>query len=376
MPAAAQDFDRYFWEQPVVNDIATAEVSVEQQLLQSEIQQILDRGALAPLRMNYSDLDFEGYWIYRVRGQVIGTLAKAYPYLTDAQQGQVSDYVQAVLASGDEAPWQSALKAAGEGEERRLHGYALTTGRYPHNPAAGSTPTLQVLYGLWLYGERSGDWPTVQRYWPQIKDYYAVHKREPVLYGQISGFIGMLRLAQQFGDTDTVALVEADARAQFSAALDPAVMAERQASTSFAYFTADRKVEYFPGQPWMYLDASPEVLRFIAETASLREEAVERLGAFEALYPEWWLHQAPYFTRWTGDESVGLTPEVFGLLMPYHDWLAATDTMQLKTFMRSAPVGIGDLYWIESLVSVIEANGRRCWVDVRSADQAGLCDPA
>jgi hypothetical protein len=50
--------------------------------------------------------------------------------------------------------------------------------------------------------------------------------------------------------------------------------------------------------------------------------------------------------------------------------------MQLKNFMRSAPVGIGDLYWIESLVSVIEANGRQCWVDVRSADQAGLCDPA
>jgi hypothetical protein len=336
--------------------------------LQQEVDQILAMPALAPLRMNYADMPEDGYWIYRERGRIITTLAVAYPYLTESQQQGVQDYVQATLQSGDEAPWQSPTKDNGEGAERRLHGYPLTAGRFPHFPDPGPMPTLHVLYGLWLYGDRSGDWEMLRAYWDDIKQYYDQQKTGAILYGQLSGFIGMVRLAHQFDDAAMMAMVEADARAEFGAALDPAAMARRQATTTYGYFLDERKDGFFPGQPWMFLDSSPEVIRFILANDTVKQDAVERLSQFEARYPLWWLHQAPYGTRWTGDESVGLTPETFGLLIPYERWMKVTAPDQLKDFMRSAPVGIGDLYWIEALVTVIESFGETCWQDVRTAE--------
>jgi hypothetical protein len=364
----AQDTDVYLWEKPVVTDIDWALVITEIQILQQEIEQILTRPALAPLRMNYADLPDDGYWIYRERGRVITTLAGAYPYLTESQQQQVQQYVQTMLQAGDEAPWQSPTKDNGEGEERRLHGYAITEGRYPHFPDPGPTPTLHVLYGLWLYGDRTGDWETLRAYWDEIKQSYGDQKDVAILYGQLSGFVGMIRLAHQFGDTAMVATVEADAHAQFAAARNPETMALRQQTTTFGYFLDERKVDFFPGQPWMFLDSAPEVIRFMLAHEAIRRDAVERMTQFERAYPLWWLHQAPYFTRWTGDEGIGLSPEVFGILMPFERWMKATDPQQLQDYMRSAPVGIGDLYWIEALMTVIESVGQPCWQDVRLAE--------
>ena len=81
----------------------------------------------------------------------------------------------------------------------------------------------------------------------------------------------------------------------------------------------------------------------------------------EEAYPLWWLHQAPYFTRWTGDEGIGLPSEVFGLVFPVERWVKQTRAETLAGYMRSVPTGVGDCYWIESLVQTIEAFGVVEW---------------
>lgn len=361
-----QTADIYLWEMPIMVDVDTQGAAAEIDILRDEIDRILAAPALAPLRLNFSDLLEEGYWVYIERGRIITTLAAAYPYLLPDQQEAVQVYVRTMLESGEEAPWHSPLKSNGEGAERHDHQHAITLGRYPHFPDTGPVPTLHVLYGLWLYAERSGDWETVSQYWEPIKQYYADNRETAILYGQLGGFIGMARMAYQLDDTETLAAVEADARSQFDAALDIDLIAARQQTSTFGFFDNARKDGFFPGQPWMFLNASPEVMRYINDHADLRAAALDRVDQFLQRYPVWWLVRAPYFSRWTGDESIGLTPESFGIHMPFERWVRQTEPAQLRSYMRSAPLGTGDLYWIEALVTAIEATGQVCWQDVRS----------
>ncbi|HCS78661.1 TPA: hypothetical protein DIV55_02860 [Patescibacteria group bacterium] len=368
----------YLWEKPTTVNLNQNLVTTQVQILRNEADKILAKGSLAPLRMNYGDIwNLEGLWIYLEKGRIITTLAYAYPYLTVAQQQQLKTYVQAMLASGAEAPWASGTtKNNGQGVERRLHGYQITDGRFPRYPSSNTIPTLHVIYGFWLYGDRTGDWATIQQYWTQIKTYYNNNKSgNGILYGQLSGFVGMARLTQQFNDTVMRATVETDANAQFNTALTPATIETRAQATYFTYFYTTRNAGSFPGQPWMFLEVSPEVVRYINNNSNLKTEIQNRLSQFESRYPVWWLHQAPYGARWTGDESVGVTPEIFGLLFPYKRWIQKESPNKLTEYLRSAPLGIGDSYWLESLVSNIESFGQTCWVNVQTGQQVS-CEAA
>lgn len=360
---SAQAYDSYFWETQVVRDIPASAVQRHIDELQEQVSMILDRGPLSSLRLNYSDQLDDAYWLYKERGRIITTLSFAYPYLTSDQQVRVRQYVRTSLADGSEAVWTTPLKAPGEGVERNLHGYMVLEGRFDFNLGSLST-YFHVLYGLWLYGYKTSDWQTVQQYWDQIVTFYQENKDNRILYGQLSGHIGMLRLAQQFGDYDMERTVIEDLTEELDTGLEISAVERRISSTKYARFYEDRNAYYFPGQPWMFLDATPEIWRYLNDR--LQTEVSERITQFERFYPHWWLAQQPSFTRWTGDESTGLTSETFGMVFPYKRWIEGTSPEQLSRYMRSIPTGYGDSYWLEALVTTIEAYGSVCWVDVRT----------
>ena len=376
-PALAQS-TTYLWEKPTTINLNQGLVSSQIQTLRSEVDKILAKGSLAPLRMNFGDQwDIDGYWMYLERGRIITTLAHAYPYLTSQEQQQVKTYVQTMLSSGAEAPWTTTTKTNGQGDERRLHQNKITEGRFPNSGSPSTlVPTLHVIYGFWLYGDRTGDWATIQSYWNQIKTYYNNNKTgNGILYGQLSGFIGMARLAHQFNDTAMRATVETDANSQFTTALTPATVYTREQNTIYSYFFTSRNAGSFPGQPWMFLEMSPEIFRFFNNQATLKTEIQTRLSQFETRYPAWWLHESPYFTRWTGDESSGITPEAVGLFFPYKRWIQKETPQTLTDYVRSAPEGIGDSHWMEALVSTIESYGQTCWINVQTGQQVS-CEAA
>jgi hypothetical protein len=77
--------------------------------------------------------------------------------------------------------------------------------------------------------------------------------------------------------------------------------------------------------------------------------------------------RASYFNRsWTGDEGSGLLPEVIGMMIPIERWVVEADGATMRSYLKDAPNGIGDCYWLEALVLVIEASGTTTWVDVRT----------
>jgi len=359
-PTLAGENDKYLWETPRSVNIDKARTAGMVDELRREVQRVLSAGPLAPLRCSYGDIPGEAYWLYYERGRIITTLAYAYPHVSPHQQAGIRKYVRAALASKSDSPWQPGLKGKAEGAARALNGVAREEGAYFD---IKNSPTLHVFYGLWLYGDRTGDWDTLKQYWQQIRQHYINQTAvETVLYGQMSAHIAMARLAKRFNDRDAVAIAEKALQKDFVDGKDVTKIETRQRKTRFGKFAESRNARAFAGQPFMFLDACPEVLRFIND--NVREQAAERVRQIEKVYPLWWLAQSPYFTRWTGDESVGTPPELFGICWPVERWVMGTSPEELATYMRSTPTGIGDCYWIEGLVQTIESFGTVQWEKV------------
>ena len=113
----------------------------------------------------------------------------------------------------------------------------------------------------------------------------------------------------------------------------------------------------------MFLNVTPEIGRYLHD--QVRDAALRRHEEGKHRFPLWWLVQAPYFCRWTGDESVGLSPEAIGMIAPLERWLVQADAATLRSYTRSVPTGKGDCYWLEMLIQAIEAHGSLTWTDVR-----------
>ena len=85
-------------------------------------------------------------------------------------------------------------------------------------------PYMHTFYGLWLYGYRTGDWATIEKYWPDIKAFYTSNANKAELYGELGAHIAMARLARQFNDQPTETAATEWATRYFEAGKDyPAV---------------------------------------------------------------------------------------------------------------------------------------------------------
>jgi hypothetical protein len=363
-PAQEIDVSRYAWEFPVITNIRDVEDLIDE--LREEVQAILDAGHLAPLNCRYGDLmpsPAESHFVYQEPGRIITTLAWAYPHLGAQQQQAVRRYVATELEDRRFAPWGELPMPRDVGARREWHPMDRVWGadvKFGQN-----RPSVHTLYGLWLYAFKSGDWVLVRSKWPEIRAAYERRAREGNLYGTMGAHVGVVRFAEKFQDSET----RTNALGHLITAL--------QAGTNFAsvenlcrsnYYREHYTPRNANGRALhhgaMFLNLSPEMGRYLHD--HVRDAALQRHTEGKQRFPLWWLLQAPYFCRWTGDESVGLSPEAIGMIAPLERWLVQADAATLRTYTRSVPTGKGDCYWLEMLVQTIEAHGSLQWTDVRT----------
>jgi outer membrane protein assembly factor BamB len=136
-------------------------------------------------------------------GELLYTLAAAYPYLDAGLQQEVRTYVAGAL---QRYPPLSALPYAGLPWLRT--GVPREPYQVPFRQALDSWPppgvALQTLYGLWLWSKNVGDWSYAGQVWPQARALLAAHP-EPAYYADIAGVIGYVRLAAALGDASAEA---------------------------------------------------------------------------------------------------------------------------------------------------------------------------
>jgi hypothetical protein len=222
-------------------------------------------------------------------------------------------------------------------------------------------PTMGSFYGLWLYADRSGDWATLQTHYPQITGLYTRKAAQCDLYGTMSAHIAMARIARHFKDTPTMNLAVSNAVTAFKSGTNfAAVETAAQKYWKERYEPRQRRGVY---QGWMFLDLSPEMGRYLSE--QVKDATLERHSEGLKKYPLFWLREVPYSSRWTGDEGLGIPTELMGMIVPIERWVAGAPPETLARYTRSAPICIGDCYWLETLVYAIEASGKMEWVEVK-----------
>jgi hypothetical protein len=376
----ALDVNRYAWEFPVTTDVPAAQATLLQNQLIEQIDDILAAGNLTPWRVNHADEVSDAYFVYLEPGRIVTTLAWAYPHLPVDRQAAVRRYVHAQFESDTLAPWNPGrLEADVRGTRREFHPIQRI-GNWTTNWQA-TRPTIQTLYGAWLWAYRAGDFEGVRPYWQKIRACYAAKQSQADIYSTMNAHIAMIRLANAYADTATeqAAWMNLSNNLQMglSFAGDPTIntdesrMSQIERNTVRMYLKNNNGGLYWHKQDgtiyrgMMFYCISAEIGRYLAE--NVREQTLRRHLGGTSLFPLWWMLDAPYFQRdYTGDEGVGLVqPEMMGMIFPVERWVVGVAPATLRGYLASAPSCRGDCVWIESLVQTIEAHGTTHWVDVR-----------
>lgn len=356
---------RYVDEYPLTVGISPAADDLRAEL-QDEIGKMLAAGRLAPLRIHYADAIYEGYFVYTETLRDLITIGAAYPYLTPVQQTAARAFVRTQCMY---AIWWKMLEDPPTNGKRRelyetrdpMHGWA-----HRYGMDVQTRPRVAGLIGLELYARRANDWALISNYWDNIKDFFS----RPEMYGGWSGYHGdlygtlgaplaMARMARVMGDDPAFRDATNRLAQQLIQHLNfPAIMA-RSTNRYYEFFSSARAANLVY-QGWLFLNITPEICRFIDDHVNVRSAALAHVDAGKRQYPLWWLHQAPYWTRWTGDEGMGLSPEIIGMIFPLERWVRRTPASQLRRWL-SAPVGRGDCYYIEALINALEAHGTTVW---------------
>jgi hypothetical protein len=381
LSAQTVDTARVAWQHPVTHG-STQPAGVLVDDLRYEVQQILDRPPLAPMQLNYGDIEGNGYTIYNEPGRILLTLAWAYPHLSTAQQAAVRAYVTNEVAKTARMPWGGA-------QSWYNHRIPRTNGvPREHHPRdrdwntitgfGDKRPTLFTLYGFWLYGFRTGHWTPVTNVYDQLANAYFNRISQPgqgSLYGTLGAHIGMARLAAKVGDTAGRDEAITNLHAALLQALNfttidnlaGATPVDRW-NTPYGHDCYDELQVDLGGtayRGWPFLNLTPEAGRFIADRVPA---ALARHQQGLALYGLPWLSKNSYYIRYFmgGSEGTGLTPEYLGMFAPMERWALGVDADRMSQWVRSGPSGIADCYWIEALVQAIESRGEITWTDLRS----------
>ena len=133
-------------------------------------------------------------------GELLYTLALAYPYLTVQQQLAARNYMAAEMArypTLEDLPWGT--------NEWLKQGVARETFDVAFRSSISNWPppgrNLATLYGLWLWSKNTGDWSYAQSHWSDVVALYNLRKGSINYYSDISGLIGFARMAAHFGYT-------------------------------------------------------------------------------------------------------------------------------------------------------------------------------
>lgn len=363
--------NKYLWEYPLQRDLIMDEDLTF--TIRTEMQKIIDSGSLMfrPVNCRYSDVMYDHYALYHEPGRLLQTVAMAYPYLTAEQQDSLRIFVSRLIQNTVHRPWATGQVPGDNGLNRdffpttQVWGLGAPFGQY--------RPTIQNVYSIWLYIYRTGDTASVQPYCNDIKNFYNNKTAAGIdpgnLYGTMSAHIGMARLAHIFQDPAQVTVAASQLSTRLTQGLNISTI-DQQAAYGLSGWNAPYGREYEERQDnWVYrgyifLNLSPEMGRYLTE--HLSGTILTRHNSGIQRFPMWWVRQAQYFCRWTGDEGVGIPTEIMGMIMPVERWVVGRDFDTMAGYLVSAPLGIADCYWIESAVLALESNATDEWVDVRN----------
>lgn len=281
-------------------------------------------------------------------GELLYTMAMAYPYLDANLQSKVKSYMASEMTKYPPLralPWSQTQNTwLLQGVAREYYEVPFRTSLNNWPPPA---PNFSVLYALWLWSKNTGDWSYAQARWSEIKSFFNSYKNSYLYYADIAGAIGFARLASQLGTS-------ADYQSGVQAAL-----AGLQAGVNFQTFKSRAENDYkdFWGNPngWnvpVFFGLTPEIGLFLREQTSGAAESY-LLSKENGEGMRWWYLTRAGMHAEPGETSYLLPTAAWSHFLA-HAYIIGNNQSTLTRWI-DRPWGKGDLYAIQKLVAAIQA---------------------
>lgn len=302
--------------------------------------------------------DGGGNAVWHDSGELLLTLAMAYPYLDPTLQVSVTHYVSNVVAlypPWEDMPWGGDW--LDNSAPRELYPVPADIRQNLNNwPPPAASPLS--LYAVWLWAKNTGDWSIVQNNWAALTALYNARRNELTYYADFAGPIGYARMARQrFGPTSptyTQAVQVAVSALEAGWVITPAI---EYAKSITQYWTPrDNQPEWGRLEGWylpVFFGLTPEVGLYL-------REQTDGLAAAHVLSREtgdglrWW-----YLTRGgihaeEGESSFTMPTAAWSHFLA-HAYILGDERSQLRRYLDRR-WGRGDLYSIQKVVAAIQAN--------------------
>jgi hypothetical protein len=337
--------------------------------LRSEVQTIvtandhlmpyyLERGFSTPYMWPYNTTNPPGppaitygvhgnaYW--QDPGELLYTMALAYPYLDASLQSSVRQYMAAEMSRYpplQDLPWGGQFTWLKQGVAREYHTVAFRNNLNSWPPPAAS---MSALYALWLWSKNTGDWSYAQSHWADVTALFNALCSSMGYYSDIAGAIGYARLAAHFGYTSA-----------YNSGTQTAINA-MQAGLNFNGFATAANNQYLDADNqttgWyapVFYGMTPEMGLYLREQTNGIAQS-HLVSREEGNGLRWW-----YLTRVGAHGEIGETAYVAPIAAWSHFLAHAYVSGDSQSTLRKwldRPWGRGDLYSIQKIVATIQSS--------------------
>ena len=342
-----------------LRDRLRAEISVTLQKANGEhlLPYYLERGFSQPLVWPYnSDKPAIPSIVYKAHGnaywhdpgELLLTMAQAYPYLDTSSKNQLKSYMASEMTR---YPPLQKLPYSDPNRDWLRQGVARELYAVPWRTELNNWPPVDVnisaLYALWLWSKNTGDWSYAQARWNDgsAAALFNARKDNMRYYADIAGAIGYYRLAEHFNDT---AAKNAGSQAAVGA---------MQAGLNFDAFRQRAESEYLDPRNiqtgWyapVFFGLTPEVGLYLREQFNGQPQSY--LASKEVELRWWYLTRVG--THAEEGETSFVAPNAAWSHFLAHAYIVGDAQNTLRPWL-DRPWTVGDLYSLQKIVSVIHA---------------------
>lgn len=283
-------------------------------------------------------------------GELLYSMALAYPYLDASLQASVKQYMAKEMAT---YPPLQNLPYSDPARDWLHKGVPRESYDVPFRAQLNNWPphaaTMSTLYALWLWSKNTGDWSYAQAHWSEATALFNSRRTDMSdYYSDIAGAIGYARLAQHFSNANA-----------FNTGLQAAVNA-MQTGTNLTAFIDYARTHYLDppdrATGWylpVFYGMTPEVGLYLREqTNGQAQSHIASIEGGDGL--RWW-----YLTRAGTHAEAGETsyvaPSAAWSHFLAHAYIVGDGQETLRKWL-DRPWGRGDLYSIQKIVATIQAS--------------------
>jgi len=349
-----RELDPFIWQARVVEFPDGSDRDGLRARLAAQIRELISQ-QWQPLVFPPGKHPREAYRIFADPTETLFTLARAYPHVDQDLQKDIKQYVKQLRGPGGPLEGPAGRRTVDPSAGAVRSYYDIAPDKLFRLADDITRTEVARLYPLWLWAQVTNDWEHLERHWAQLKAFadQAPNKiEEDCRNGYLAGLIAYCRIAAHMEDKEAV---------------EKGLRITRQALRErLAYELAHTKGGLIAEVPvsrsvfarWRHL--TPEVGRLVAHYAGPIHKSL--MDVYVDYHRPTWHLAWGVETMWR-NESPFAFPTMPAEIFAARAWILNESPEQLQRFL-DIPWCRADLFYMQKLVSCIEAHGRMNWQSI------------